>query len=150
MDIETRDTLIAQAEAKYLLSLQTAKQERSDALDTIQRLWDILQDKYDVEVVETSQIPIETLPAKKNNVKTYGTLTGAVKNVIEKVPRRFTRHDIKRALDKWYGIEKCNENSLSGILTRLQKKKTIEVVKKGKGRRPTRYRKGDANLFNRA
>ena len=67
---------------------------------------------------------------------TYGSLTADVKQLINEMPKRFTKNDIIRKLSR-----DVASNSLDGCLRRLQRQGLIVTVKKGVGRRPNKYQK---------
>lgn len=137
------DNLRKQAKEKYEKAIQMAEKEHFKTLENIDGVWDSLRDPKDAQVNSKPRIPIVSLPAKKSRSESYGLLTKAVINTLDDIPRNFNKNHIKRSLKKSANevVSNCNDNSLSGCLIRLQKKGLIEITKRGKGCKPTKYRK---------
>ncbi len=131
-----------QVEQKYQNAILMAETERNEAIQAIEIVWRMLKgDTTEVARPDSEPLFKSTRRATKQ-VNGYGSLTSTVKHLIDTMPKRFTKNDIRKALSKELDRD-IAYNSLDGCVRRLKKQGLIKIVLKGKGRRPNKYSKVD-------
>lgn len=136
MDINLYNTLKAQAEEEYQKAFALAEQSRSKALEAIETVWQMLRDKTVKSAQNNPIVPVEPKQNIEIPPNEYGSLTAEVKHQISLMPKRFTKKDLAKSLNR-----DVSYNSIDGCLKRLKKQGVIKMVVKGSGRRPNKYSK---------
>lgn len=126
-------------EEKYQETIALAERERMEGLAAIDKVWKMLH--------KTRK---RSVSRKKGDSPEYGSLKETVVKSLDFVPKSFTKNHVKLAMKQVNSelAEKCNPNSLSGCLIRLEGDGVIIKVTKGKGSKPSEYvKKEDKKEF---
>jgi hypothetical protein len=107
-----------------------------EALDTVLSMLHNTDTQKNIVPTKYTTIRIESSQAEG-----YGSLTRNVMRAINQLPEVWDKNNLISI------IGKVDEGSLAGCLVRLVRKKFIEIVQKGSGRRPTTYRKINKNTM---
>ncbi len=80
-----------------------------------------------------------TVKTLKSSAPRYGQNTRLVRNAIKQTARNYTIRDIRRILTN--GGTPLSDQSIATVLNRLKKNRDIVELRKGKGRRPSLFKK---------
>ncbi len=124
-----------QVEEQYEIAIQESETRRIEGLAAIEKVWRMFHPPRKRVVVLNG--------GEKDNVSSslsYGSLMTAVRKSLDLTPEIFTVNNIRTIIAKTYENTSFNTNSIAGCLNRLLSKGVIEVVEKGRGSSPSKYR----------
>jgi hypothetical protein len=105
--------------------VEEAQKKAKARLDALEIVWDMERGKQPrVELLDST------------------TWADMVRKVLPTLPETFTRYEMEQAVVTQFpgAKDKMRKNSLGGILTRMEAREQIEVVERGSGPRPAKYR----------
>jgi hypothetical protein len=113
------------------------RKARIDAADA-----DYKREMDALEIVRSASQSSENKHELSELTKSKIVISDLVKQVLPMLDQEFTSFDIERAIEKKFPEAKgtYKHNSLSGTISRLKKRKVIEVVKEGSGPEGNVYR----------
>jgi hypothetical protein len=143
MNLTEYRRLKKQIEDTYKRTIETAQKDRLNQLAALDVIWKMSYKPRPKRNLPQSEQPIDIAFVKHNQDSPnaiYGTLIETLRKSLSLVsPDNFICDDVVNAMEKISG-QKFNYSSVANGLKRLLKENVIEMISKGHGRTPARYR----------